>query len=72
MLQHQMQPTFNTCMATCVAMVAGQPVDEVLLAGTRLFTTKQTGWMMPWIITKSLTSTAAKENVNCFMGLFIS
>ncbi|HHT1687825.1 TPA: hypothetical protein ACTYOT_006075 [Raoultella ornithinolytica] len=30
MLQHQQQPTFNTCMSACVAMVAGQPVDEVV------------------------------------------
>lgn len=30
MLQHQQQPTFNTCMSACVAMVAGQPVAEVV------------------------------------------
>lgn len=30
MIQHQTQPTFNTCMSTCVAMIAGQPVNEVV------------------------------------------
>ena len=30
MLQHQQQPTFNTCMSACIAMASGQPVDEVV------------------------------------------
>lgn len=29
MIQHQTQPTFNTCMATCLAMLAGRPAAEV-------------------------------------------
>ena len=44
MLQHQMQPTFNTCMATCVAMVAGQPVDEVVERWHQKFHDK-TDWL---------------------------
>lgn len=30
MLQHQTQPTFNTCMSTCIAMIAGRPAAEVI------------------------------------------
>jgi hypothetical protein len=44
MLQHQQQPTFNTCMATCVAMVAGQPVDEVVARWHQAFHDK-TDWL---------------------------
>ncbi|EPK0710199.1 hypothetical protein [Enterobacter hormaechei] len=44
MLQHQQQPTFNTCMATCVAMVAGQPVDEVVSRWHQAFHDK-TDWL---------------------------
>lgn len=30
MIQHQQQPTKNTCMSACLAMVAGQPVSDVV------------------------------------------
>lgn len=30
MIKHQTQPTFNTCMATCVAMIANVPAAEVI------------------------------------------
>lgn len=30
MIKHQQQPTFNTCMSACIAMVASRPVDEVV------------------------------------------
>lgn len=44
MLQHQTQPTFNTCMSACIAMVAGQPVDEVVARWHQSFHDK-TDWL---------------------------
>lgn len=44
MLQHQTQPTFNTCMSACIAMVAGQPVDEVVSRWHQSFHDK-TDWL---------------------------
>lgn len=41
---HQQQPTFNTCMSACVAMVAGQPVDEVVKRWHQAFHDK-TDWL---------------------------
>lgn len=44
MLRHQTQPTYNTCMATCVAMVAGKHVDEVVARWHESFHAK-TEWL---------------------------
>ncbi|OKP16218.1 hypothetical protein [Serratia fonticola] len=30
MIEHQQQPTFNTCMSACIAMVVSRPVGEVV------------------------------------------
>ncbi|EIC84720.1 hypothetical protein [Serratia sp. M24T3] len=30
MITHQQQPTYNTCMCACIAMVVGLPVQEVI------------------------------------------
>lgn len=69
---HQMSPMFSTCLATCVAMVAGQPAGEVWYADIRLFTIKLIGLMMHWTITKYRIFTEVKENAACCMGLSTS
>ncbi|UAN48029.1 hypothetical protein KGP17_11110 [Serratia sp. JSRIV001] len=44
MIEHQQQPTFNTCMSACIAMVASRPVDEVVELWHEKFHAK-TDWL---------------------------
>lgn len=43
-LKHQQQPTFNTCMSACVAMISGQPVNDVVAQWHDKFHSKE-AWL---------------------------
>jgi hypothetical protein len=71
-LKHQQQPTHNSCMSACIAMISGQPVNEVVAQWHDKFHSKEAWLDDAWIITTFRISMGTRRRLSFSLILFIS